>query len=154
MKNIKYQLVLLGAVLLLSSFSTPNNVYKAIKQKPRVKGKPITFIENAFFTAVKKAKAERKYIFVDAYTTWCGPCKQLKNTTFKDSQTVDFFNKNFVNLSVDMEKGQGVDLASKWDVQEYPTLLILDYNGKVLFRSIGYMNAKQLINFGKQALRN
>lgn len=33
--------------------------------------------------------------------------KQLKNTTFKDSQAADLFNKNFVNLSVDMEKGQG-----------------------------------------------
>lgn len=153
MKNVKYQLLLLVALLSLSSFSTRNNVYNIIKENPPVKNKPIMFIENAFSTALKKAKAERKYIFVDAYTTWCGPCKQLKNTTFKDSQAADLFNKNFVNVAIDMEKEEGTDLALKWDVQEYPTLLVLDFNGKVVLRSIGYLNAKQLTDFGKRALQ-
>jgi thioredoxin 1 len=153
MKNIKYQMLLFGALLSLSSFSTINNVYNLIKEIPPVKSKPINFIEDSYSTAMKKAKAEHKFIFVDAYTTWCGPCRQLKNTTFKDSQTADFFNQNFVNLSVDMEKGEGEDLAVKWEVQEYPTLLILDHNGKVLLRSIGYLNAKQLTAFGKKALQ-
>lgn len=150
MKNIQYQMLLFGALLLLSSFSTINNVYNLIKEKPPVESKPITFIENAFSTALKKAK--HKYIFVDAYTTWCGPCRQLKNTTFKDSHTADFFNQSFVNLSVDMEKGKGKDLAAQWEVEAYPTLLILDLNGKVLLRSIGYLDSKQLIAFGKKAL--
>ena len=145
-------MLLFGALLLLSSFSTINDVYNLIKEKPPVESKPITFIENAFSTALKKAKAEHKYIFVDAYTTWCGPCRQLKNTTFKDSHTADFFNQSFVNLSVDMEKGKGQDLAAQWEVEAYPTLLILDSNGKVLLRSIGYLDAKQLIAFGKKAL--
>jgi len=123
-------------------------------ERPPVKSKSITFIENTYSIALKKAKAEHKYIFVDAYATWCGPCRQLKNTTFKDSQAADFFNKNFVNLSVDMEKGEGVDLASKWEVQEYPTLLILDENGKVLLRSIGYLDAIQLRAFGKKAFKS
>lgn len=152
MKNIKYQLLLFGALLSLSSFSSIHSVHDLINEGP-VKSKPIIFIENSYSIALKKAKTERKYIFVDAYTTWCGPCKQLKNTTFKDSQAADFFNKNFVNLSVDMEKGEGTDLAEKWGVQEYPTLLILDHSGKVLLRSIGYLDAKQLTAFGKKALQ-
>lgn len=140
-----YHLFLFGAMLVLSSFSTFNN--------PPVKSKQILFIENAFSTALKKAKAERKYIFVDAYAIWCGPCKQLRLTSFKDGKAADFFNKNFVNVAIDTEKGEGINLALKWDVQEYPTLLILDYNGKVVLRSIGYLNAEQLIDFGKQALK-
>lgn len=133
MKNLKYPLLLFAALISLSSFSPVTKVYDAIKVKPTVK--PIVFIENSFSAALKKAKAERKYIFVDAYATWCGPCKQLKNKTFKDDQAADFFNKNFVNLSLDMEKGEGTDLAEKWGVQEYPTLLILDHSGKVVLRS-------------------
>lgn len=152
MKNIKYHLLLIGVLLSLSSFSNLNNANNLIEKNPPVKNKSVVFIENSLSTALKKAKAEHKYIFVDAYTTWCGPCRQLKNTTFKDSQAADFFNKNFVNLSIDMEKGEGTDLALKWDVQEYPTLLVLDYNGKIVFRSVGYLNAKQLTEFGKQAL--
>lgn len=154
MKIIRYQLLLFGALLLLSSFSTVYNAYGLIKENPRAKNKAIIFIENAFSLALKKAKAEHKYIFVDAYATWCGPCRQLKNTSFKNTQTAEYFNKNFVNLSVDMEKGEGVNLATTWEVQEYPTLLILDFNGKVLFRSIGYLDAKQLAAFGKRALQN
>lgn len=129
----------------------PNNL---TIEKPPVKIKSVTFIENTYLIALRKAKAEHKYLFVDAYATWCGPCRQLKNTTFKDSKTADYFNKNFVNLSVDMEKGEGVGLASKWEVQEYPTLLILDDNGKVLFRSIGYLDARQLMAFGKKAFNS
>jgi len=47
-----------------------------------------------------------------------------------------------------------MDLATTWEIQEYPTLLILDFNGKVLFRSIGYLDAKQLTAFGKRAYQN
>lgn len=140
-----------GSIVTESQIDSP--VYKPNNltiEKPPVKIKSITFIENAHSIALKKAKAEHKYIFVDAYASWCGPCKQLKNTTFKNSKTSDFFNKNFINLSVDMEKGEGAGLALKWEVQEYPTLLILDDNGKVLLRSIGYLDARQLMAFGKK----
>lgn len=147
MKNLKYKLLLFAVLFALSSFSLMTT-----KQKPPVNTKSIVFIENAFSSALKKAKAENKYIFVDAYTTWCSPCKRLKNTTFKNTQTADFFNKNFVNVSVDMEKGEGTDLAEKWGVQEYPTLLILDDTGTILVRSIGYLDAKQLTAFGKKGL--
>ncbi len=148
MKNLKHPLLLFTILLSLSSFSPVDKTYDSTIERL-----PIKFIENAYSTALKKAKAEHKYIFVDAYTSWCGPCKQLKKTTFKDRETADYFNQNFVNLAVDMEKGEGSNLAAKWEVQEYPTLLILDYDGKVLHRSIGYLDAKQLIAFGKKALK-
>ena len=154
MKIMKYQLLLFGALLLLSSFSPIHKAYGLKKEKSLEKNKAIIFIENAFSLALQKAKAEHKYIFVDAYARWCGPCRQLKNTSFKNTQTAEYFNKNFVNLSVDMEKGEGVDLATTWEIQEYPTLLILDFNGKILFRSIGYLDAKQLTAFGKRAYQN
>lgn len=153
MKNIIYQLLLFGVLLSLSSYLPVSKVYGSINEKPPIPAKSIAFIENSFSAALKKAKTDRKYIFVDAYTTWCGPCKQLKNTTFKDIRTADFFNKNFINLSVDMEKGEGTHLADKWRVQEYPTLLILDDNGNILLRSIGYLDAKQLLALGKKALQ-
>lgn len=148
MKNIKYQVFMLIAMLSLSSFSKGKSL-----GDPPVQSKQIIFIENAFSAALKKAKAENKYIFVDAYAIWCGPCKQLKQTTFKDSRAADFFNKNFINAAVDMEEGEGSKLAVKWDVQQYPTLLVLDYHGNVVLRSIGYLNAEQLIDFGKRALK-
>ncbi|MXV15802.1 thioredoxin family protein [Hufsiella ginkgonis] len=116
-------------------------------EKPSIK-----FIENSWPTALAKAKAEHKYIFVDAYATWCGPCKLLKSTTFADPEAAAFFNANFVNVSIDMEKGEGPKLAERWQVEAYPTLIIFDPEGKPVLGTAGFMKAKELIRFGKQAL--
>lgn len=109
-------------------------------------------MEGGYQLALKKAAMEHKYIFVDAYASWCGPCKQLKTETFTNEGIATMFNKSFINLSIDMERGEGIVLAGKWKVEEYPTLLILDMHGKILFRSIGFVDAQQLQTFGKLAL--
>ncbi|MET4082649.1 thioredoxin 1 [Pedobacter sp. UYP30] len=152
MKSIsKYPpITIIALVLLLSSF-----VSIPCSDTPVVNAKlinEISFIENSWTLAAKKAKAEHKLIFVDAYAVWCGPCKLLKSTTFKDPKAAEFFNKNFVNLSIDMEKGEGVALSDKWKIDSYPTLMVLDDSGRVVLSSIGYLPAKDLIEFGKQAL--
>jgi len=112
----------------------------------------IIFIENSFDEALKQAKIQNKYIFVDAYATWCGPCKMLKTITFNNSKAADFYNTNFINVSIDMEKGQGPSLAAQWGLQAYPTLIIFNPDGKPVLGTVGYINATELIRFGKQAL--
>lgn len=112
----------------------------------------IVFIEDKFDEALKQAKAQNKYIFVDAYATWCGPCKMLKARTFTDDKAAAFFNANFVNVSIDMEKGQGPSLAVQWQLQAYPTLIIFNPQGKPVLGTVGYIKADDLIRFGKQAL--
>ena len=70
------------------------------------------FMENESWNAVKsKAVKENRMIFMDCYTTWCGPCKMMSNQVFKQKQVGDFFNQNFVNLKVDMEITFGQLLA-------------------------------------------
>jgi thioredoxin 1 len=112
----------------------------------------IIFIENSFDEALKQAKLQNKYIFVDAYATWCGPCKMLKAITFNNSKAADFYNTNFINVSIDMEKGEGPSLAAQWGIQAYPTLIIFNSDGKPVLGTVGYINASELIRFGKQAL--
>ena len=113
----------------------------------------IVFIENSWDEALKQAALQHKYIFVDAYATWCGPCKMLKARTFTDSKAADFYNANFVNVAIDMEKGQGPQLARQWQLQAYPTLIIFDSKGKPVLGSVGYIGAADLIKFGRQALK-
>jgi len=113
---------------------------------------PITFSNGNWDGIAAQAKKSGKYIFVDAYTTWCGPCRKLKDITFKDKTAVAFYNNNFINYSVDMEKGEGLQLADKWDVSAYPSLLFFTPDGKMIMRQIGYVDAKHLIKFGEEAL--
>lgn len=112
----------------------------------------INFIENSWGEALKQAARQDKYIFVDAYAVWCGPCKMLKRTTFKDKEVADFFNKNFINVAMDMEKGQGPELGSQWALEGYPTLLIFNSKGKRVLHTVGFIEPGELLRFAKQAL--
>ena len=99
-----------------------------------------------------EAKKSGKFIFVDAYTSWCGPCKLLKSTTFKDKKAAAYFNMNFINYTTDMEKGEGPTLAEKWNITAYPSLLFLNPQGIMVLKQVGYVNAETLVEFGRQAL--
>lgn len=113
----------------------------------------IVFIEDSWDEALKQAAKQHKYIFVDAYATWCGPCKMLKARTFTDDKAAAFYNANFVNVSIDMEKGRGPELAQKWQLRAYPTLIIFDSKGKPVLGTVGFINASELVRFGREALR-
>ncbi|WCT11836.1 thioredoxin family protein [Mucilaginibacter jinjuensis] len=139
--------VLMGLAILFFSVKKPEAV--RIDTAPATQ---INFIEDSWGEALKQAAAQHKYIFVDAYATWCGPCKMLKATTFKNAKAADFFNKNFVNVAIDMEKGQGPELASAWGMQAYPTLIIFDSAGNPVLGTVGYIGANDLIKFGQKAL--
>ena len=113
----------------------------------------IVFIENSWDEALKQAALQKKYIFVDAYATWCGPCKMLKAQTFTDDKAAAFYNSNFINVAIDMEKGRGPELARQWQLRAYPTLIIFDSKGKPVLGTVGFIKAEELIRFGREALK-
>jgi thiol:disulfide interchange protein len=105
----------------------------------------ITFFEGNLNQALAQAEKEQKLIFLDIYAVWCGPCKRLKATTFKDAAVGEYFNKRFVSIAIDGEKGEGPALAQKLQLTAYPTLYILDAKGNVLRKMVGFRTAEQLL---------
>jgi thiol-disulfide isomerase/thioredoxin len=87
--------------------------------------------------AMKTARAEKKLVFVDCYTTWCGPCKYMAASIFPQKEAGDFFNRHFVNVKFDMEKGEGIELQKKFGVTAYPTFLVLTPDGEERYRVVG-----------------
>lgn len=102
--------------------------------------------------ALAKAKAEGKAVFMDAYTTWCGPCRLMATKTFTDSALGVYFNARFVNLKMDMEKGEGPALAQRYGVEYYPTLLFLNPDGARVHKVVGYYNAGDFLKVGTTAM--
>lgn len=98
----------------------------------------IQFKENVpFQTVLDQAKKENKLVFIDCYTTWCGPCKYLSKNVFSDAELGNTYNSQFVNFKSDMEKGEGLEIAKKYDINAYPTLLWLDGEGEVVYQIVG-----------------
>lgn len=112
----------------------------------------IQFTHEPFSAILAKAKTENKLVFLDAYTTWCGPCKWMAKSIFVKPEVGSFFNTRFVNAKIDMEKGEGIELARRFQVEAYPTLLFLNGEGEVVHRSLGAREADGLIQLGTIAL--
>lgn len=113
----------------------------------------IEFIEQDWSAALQQAKKQNKLVFLDIYATWCGPCKMLKQYTFTDTSVGRFFNNNFVNISVDGEKGVGPQLAQQYSIEGYPSLIITDAEGKPVLFTAGYMPVQDLLKFADEALK-
>lgn len=149
-KNKKVSLVLVLVAML-----TGININLANGTEPcphQSSGTEIVFTSARWEEIAAQAKKQGKYIFVDAYTCWCAPCKQLKNVTFKDPQAAAYYNSKFINYTVDMEKGEGPNLAEEWNVTAYPTLLYFTPEGKMIMKQTGYIDGNRLLDFGKQAI--
>ncbi len=136
MKNIRSILALLTLTLSLSPLT----------------GQGIEFFHGTWAEALEKAKSEEKLIFVDAFASWCGPCKRMSSQTFPDPKAGEFFNANFINMKIDMEKPENSEFANKYPVGSYPTLMFIDATGKMVMKDVGAKGVDQLIETGKKAL--
>lgn len=97
----------------------------------------VNFRDITLEEALRQAKAENKLVFMDCYTSWCGPCKNMTEKIFPQKAAGDYFNPRFVCVKYDMEKGAGVELAKKYEVHAYPTFLMLRPDGTLQHRLVG-----------------
>lgn len=112
----------------------------------------IQFEHGTWAETLAKAKTEGKLVFVDAVTSWCGPCKMMAKEVFPDSTVGAFFNQHFLSIKLDMERGEGVEISNRYRVWVYPTLLFVNDAGAAQHRSAGFHNTKELLALGKIAL--
>ncbi len=112
----------------------------------------INFIHLKWIEILELAQKDNKPIFVDCFTEWCGPCKTMSNTVFKEKSVSDYYNSTFINVKIDMEKGEGVAFKDKYGVSVFPTFLYLDFNGKVINRLVGSMKGSDFIALAKKGL--
>jgi len=115
-------------------------------------GQGIEFFHGNWDEAIAEAKKQEKPIFVDAYTTWCGPCKMMSKSVFTNEEVGAFFNENFVSMKIDMEQPEGTKFQKAYPVSAYPTLYFIGSDGKVIKRVVGAKQVEEFIKEGKSAL--
>ena len=107
------------------------------------------FMENESWDAVKsKAVKENRMIFMDCYTSWCGPCKGLAQNVFPQPKVGEFLNSHFVCCKYDMEKGEGIMLYKKYknNIPGFPTMLVINpADESIVHKVVGYTEPDALI---------
>ncbi len=121
-----------------------------IQVHAQVEAKGINFFQGSWKEAVARAKQEKKCIFLDAYTSWCGPCKTMDKEVYTNAAVTEYFNRRFVAVRVDMEKGEGPELAKKFSsIDGYPSLLFFDQEGHLAKTVLGSRTAEEFLEEAK-----
>lgn len=99
----------------------------------------------SFESILNKAKSQKKLIYVDIYTTWCTPCKQMDVEVFTNANVGKIFNDNFINYKIDGEKGEGKDLVDYFELESYPTSMFIDGDWNVIQKLEGFRPVERLL---------
>ena len=86
-----------------------------------------------------RAQSEGKLVFVDVWAAWCGPCKLLDSTTWKDRSVIDLLSARTIAIKINADQDSA--FVEKYKVEALPTLLVLKPDGSEVTRVVGYVDA-------------
>jgi thioredoxin-related protein len=98
--------------------------------------------------AQQMAKAEKKMVLMDfTGSDWCPPCKSLHKNVLTSPEFTKFAKENLILVELDFPKSKpqseelkaaNKELAKKYEIRGYPTIIVLDAEGKEVFKKVGY----------------
>lgn len=105
----------------------------------------INFETGSFAEVLAKAKSENKNIMIDFFTEWCKWCVELDKVVYTNKEVSDYANYYQINWKIDAEKGEGVELAERYKIKGYPTIVFVDTDGKEIDRIVGFLKPAEFL---------
>ncbi|MDR3714166.1 MAG: thioredoxin fold domain-containing protein [Puia sp.] len=114
--------------------------------------------------AILKAKKEQKYILVDCYTTWCGPCKLMDKDVYINNEVGSYINRHFISIKMQMDSTKNDNdqiskryrdvkfIEKEYGISAFPTFLFFSPKGQLLDRATGYRSAHDFISLASNAI--
>ena len=104
---------------------------------------------------IKQASQKEQPVLIDFYASWCAPCRDFEETTFRDPLVLEE-TKKFLMVKVDITTNTNLlhrQLVEKYNVQGVPTLIILDKNGQERhdLRILGYKTPQEFLKHIEKA---
>lgn len=113
----------------------------------------VEFREATLGVAIAEAAASDKYLFVELYATWCGPCRVMERMLATD-EVGEFMNQHFVSVRYDVDKATGALLARTNGVRSIPTCLVMNGKGEVVGRLVGSSSPEKFVASMRSLLAN
>lgn len=105
----------------------------------------VSFSKGTYQEILDMAKQQNKVVMIDFVTDWCKWCVETDRKVYTDAQVSTFANDHQINWKIDAEKGEGPDLAKKYGVKGFPTIVFASADGNEIDRIYGYIPADQFI---------
>ena len=113
----------------------------------------IEFQKKRYAEVLEMAKKQNKLVFIDIYTSWCGPCKHMADKVFPEAKVGEYYNAHFLNLQLDAEKNDdGKMVAKTFGVSAYPTFLFVNGDGELVYRFLGGKTVDMFVKEGEKAV--
>lgn len=104
----------------------------------------IRFYDGTWTATKQEAAKSGKLIFLDCYTDWCYWCKVMDKEAFMDTSVTNLINSKFVPAKREMEKNEeGKALGMKYHVNGYPSYLVFDAKGTLVYKIVGYRKPEE-----------
>jgi thiol:disulfide interchange protein DsbD len=101
------------------------------------------WMEQDLESALARAKAERKVVLVDIYAEWCAQCKELDEKTWPEAGVKQWIGQSAVAIRIDTD-ARRKDLAERLQIRSYPTVILLDAEGRELRRILGFQKPETM----------
>lgn len=104
----------------------------------------VSFYSGSYDNLLREARKEQKPIILDFWASWCGPCKKMDQQTFTDPKLAEFINGNFLIYKVDIDSFDGMAITEKFEIESFPSMLVLDSRARSLETLKGFYPAQYL----------
>lgn len=114
------------------------------KNEKKIELSEVRFYDGSYDDLLRESRKQKKPIILEFWATWCIPCRKLENETFANPEFATYINKNFLVYKVNIDTFDGMDIADKYNIDAYPTLVLLDTKNKYITRYKGFFPASYL----------
>jgi len=98
----------------------------------------VRFYAGTYDELLREAKKQKKPIILDFWATWCIPCRKMEKETFANPAFASYINQNFLVYKVNIDTYDGMEIADRYAIDTYPTLIVLDAKNKFVNRYRGF----------------